>query len=133
MLTNDQCIQVAEKVWGWNIQKEQLKDQGSNYCDIDNWLKGKVNSWSGFGKTVEAMAERGYFIKLKPSIIRDIPEQRFERMGVEFIKPPRSKDENLKYGVAGFQLPNMVESVQRYRTYLIEATHLAALEAIKSP
>lgn len=54
MLSNEQCIQVAEKVWRWN--KYRIDD-----FQKENNLRDYINSWSGFGRTVEAMAERKYY------------------------------------------------------------------------
>ena len=90
-LTNEQCIQVAEKVWGWKktefsktyptAEPVWKDEEGRSTRDIVY----AVNSWSGFGKTVEAMFGRGIAIQ---NIL--------------------------------FETPNE----------MIEATHLAALEAI---
>ena len=41
MLTNEQCIEVAEKVWGWDK---------IIWCVVP--LKQEVNSWQGFGRTI---------------------------------------------------------------------------------
>ena len=99
MLTNEQCIEVAEKVWGWTYNQI-----GDNHCfgsEEDSWwgeniVQQKVNSWSGFGRTVEAMVEHlGYDVKHRLASIIDAWGYDYE-------------------GTKG----------------LIEATHLAALEAI---
>ena len=62
MLTNEQCIEVAEKVWGWECKPRE--DHGwYTFSGIDkfnyeytyhiDWLIGQINSWKGFGRTVE--------------------------------------------------------------------------------
>ena len=52
MLTNEQCIKVAEKVWG----REFKPDKGNEVFEL-TWLSDEVNSWQGFGRTVEALAK----------------------------------------------------------------------------
>lgn len=42
MLNNEQC-EVAEKVWGIDDPEPE-------------WIKKEINSWQGFGRTLEAMA-----------------------------------------------------------------------------
>ena len=97
-LTNDQCIQVAEKVWGWEIaHKDSMLIVKNNHWDkVDtvipmSQINSIVNSWSGFGRTVEGMAEKGLYFDSK-------------NLGDWNPEKPRT---------------------------LIEATHLAALEAVE--
>lgn len=70
-MTNSQCIAVAEKVWEYKSWRECWKDfaETNEYWRIDRLpvdneirlgleksiLSGEVESWSGFGRTVEAM------------------------------------------------------------------------------
>ena len=62
-MTNSQCIEVAEKVWGWD--KKFLinvwMDYGPEGSEFDIWreeyLQEEVNSWQGFGRTVVSMRE----------------------------------------------------------------------------
>ena len=100
-MTNSQCIEVAEKLWGWTLSGPAFKD----FPKLD--LESECNSWSGFGRTVEAMADRKWTFNAlcvgKPSM-------------VQFIS---TEHDNSPF-------PKHHES-------LIEATHLSALEAIKSP
>ena len=79
MLNNDQCEQVVEEIWGWGYKEHEHREI--------------VNSWEGFGLTVEAI---------------DATDSEF-------------------YG-------NSLNSYIRgeiTKTELWEATHLAALEAMK--
>jgi len=69
MLTNEQCIEVVEKVWGL-VKHSSLSGTWARGQDINvpvkylinlkTWnlaeLQEEVNSWQGFGRTVEAMA-----------------------------------------------------------------------------
>ena len=70
MLTNEQCIKVAE-LWGYKVEKgspewgsqwlfftKGSKDDlaHSEWITLD-LLQHEIRSWQGFGKTVEAMAE----------------------------------------------------------------------------
>ena len=112
MLTNDQCIEIAEKVWGWPMV--QVKgtidlwhiDLSDDMYDIHS-IRNKVNSWSGFGRTVEAMAENGWYFQ-----------------EVDFWK-------TVHLGFVGDSAEKFcVEWDPEKPKELIEATHLAALEAI---
>ena len=68
MLTSEQCIEVAEKVWGWVKHPQgwyypgpEIKIDQLNYArDEKAYIESQVNSWQGFGRTVEAMAEEGF-------------------------------------------------------------------------
>ena len=112
MLTNDQCIEVAEKVWWWKCKPHE--DRGwYTFSEIDkfnyeytypiDWLRDEVNSWTGFGRTVEAMAGKGYAFSCDDGVVY------FIKYGDQW--------EGF-YGVSPFK-------------NFIEATHLAALEAMK--
>lgn len=105
-MTNSQCIEVVEKVWGWKRTGGKWRDYPENNIWEDSkgsiiryWdglamtsIEQCVNSWTGFGRTVEAMAEKGLY---------------FDSKNTGDWNPEEPKT-------------------------LIEATHLAALEAIKS-
>ena len=64
-MTNDQCTEVAEKVWGWDEITMQDRFDAHNhglsssnlmfFGNRDNWLEDEVHSWEGFGRTVEAI------------------------------------------------------------------------------
>ena len=104
-MTNEQCTAVAEEVWGW-----KFVDKGHDYIHIENcdvaklalkdWFnkedfcKRQALSWQGFGRTVEAMFERG-----DKGFICDI----------------------ISLNIGGYHTTEE----------LIEATHLAALEAVR--
>jgi hypothetical protein len=103
MLTKDQCIEVAEKVWGWEFDATRSNLNILYLCGIQN----QVNSWQGFGRTVEAMADDFHFAS-------DTLFVWFERKGRAgyFSAPLFSKTMNMED--------------------FTQATHLAALEAMKN-
>ncbi len=53
-LTNSQIIEVAEKVWGWDAHNLGKHLDSGSPVDYEDQLKEEVNSWAGFGRTVEA-------------------------------------------------------------------------------
>ena len=142
-MNQDQCIEVAEKVWGWKVSPYNDDDIAIRWTEgtfEDGELGGisakqvffsEFNSWEGFGRTVEAMAGRKYFPILNPSR-EDVPGLgKMERMQVIFIYPSYSKGDSVLSGEANFQVKRLVEYTPQFVDYLIEATHLAALEALK--
>ena len=44
-MNNNQCEQVVEEIWGWGYKEHEHREI--------------VNSWEGFGLTVEAMTGKG--------------------------------------------------------------------------
>ena len=58
-LTNDQCIQVVEKIWGWQSHQTGVYFMPTGSVSVQalspDELKNKVNSWQGFGRTVQRM------------------------------------------------------------------------------
>lgn len=73
-LSTEQSIEIAEKIWGWS-RKDQYDFYGKqalkvglavshDYSDIAFEIQKEVNSWSGFGRTVEAMEEKGFYLGL---------------------------------------------------------------------
>lgn len=104
MLSNEQCIEVAELVWGWDLEGE-LSLRHRFYDDENRrntrWISPQelvqeVLSWSGFGKTVEAI-----------------------------INKKRGGYPDLHHAICcGMTDGDIAETI-------ITATHLAALEAIK--
>ena len=99
-MTNSQCIEVAEKVWGLSVG--DIQDEYTEYlCAVeyqtnetkDEWLRDEVNSWQGFGRTLESVKEVPTMFLLK------------------ILLDDRTRDD---WTTDEF----------------IEATHLAALEAI---
>ena len=139
MTREEIAIKVATDVWGLTLFDE-IKGQAPYWTRtisgpflgiLASNLEKEVFSWSGFGRTVEAMAHKGFFPMLNPSR-DDIPGVgKMERMQVEFLYPAYSEHEKLDRGVAGFQLERLVRSVPQFNHMLWGATHLAALEAIK--
>ena len=118
-LSTEQCIEVAE-MWGW---KRKNFDAGyiSTKVDEEWWvdergkrkfiaggprLKQEVNSWQGFGRTLEAMADKLNIVS--------IHEYR------KFVKSVISA------------ITESVWSRPFHFKHFIEATHLAALEAINN-
>ncbi|KKN38552.1 hypothetical protein LCGC14_0752470 [marine sediment metagenome] len=109
-MTLEQITAVAEEVWGWDKHSSpglwfDLNRVESKLRTLDD-LKLELESWSGFGRTVEAMADREFvllidntpgFVKLKPNLI--------------------------SYSYEGGPVPKLTAKE------IIEATHLAALEA----
>ena len=120
-MTNSQCIEVAEKVWGWKKREADPATGSEEYrpiywyepnehpgqlvptCNL-NQLKDEVNSWQGFGRTVEAMDKKGF---------------RFGGTRFSIITAHQIKD----------FLIQKVDDWKDLKTF-IPATHLAALEAI---
>jgi len=53
-MTNSQYIKVAE-MWGWKHTSDGIWGKAGHvqFCDHD--LEDEVNSWQGFGRTVEAI------------------------------------------------------------------------------
>lgn len=114
MLTNSQCIEIAEKVWEWKsrIEKRGISKVIYRWWDVpdgfeclDNDLVKMVNSWQGFGRTVEAMDKK--FFNL-------VPHDRW----FAFYNGEKYVDLNMA--------PDM-----EHCKNIIEATHLSALEALK--
>lgn len=61
-MTNEQYIQVVEKVWGWDL------NSWSDYSDCLT-VEQEVNSWAGFGRTMESIAKREILFKTLPNIL----------------------------------------------------------------
>ena len=110
-MTNDQCIQVAEKIWGWKRTGGKWKDHDNEIWEDENggviryWdglsmmsIEQCVNSWSGFGRTVQRM--RGH---------------------------PNYGEFSVKCSV----YLNGYLAEMTGVSYMFEATHLAALEAVR--
>jgi len=59
-LTESQYIEVAEKIWGWERHDHQVGDKYYITIDsrilYDDQLHKEVNSWEGFGRTMERFA-----------------------------------------------------------------------------
>ncbi len=124
MLTNEQCIEIAEKVWGWSIV--QVKgttdlwhiDLSDDMYDI-HAIKNKVNSWQGFGRTVEAME------KMETNFSRGFVFTA-DGLEVEFSRCIGQKGEEDHYEPIHESESHLYYEIRE----LIKATHLAALEAI---
>lgn len=125
-LSNEQCIEIAEKVWGLSLlDLAQLRFDEGGYAPpesleyIENYTTQLVNSWKGFGRTVEAMADmpcefsRGFVFSA-------------DGIEVEFSRCVGQK------GKEGGYAPTFQSGIHMYiDVSIIEATHLAALEAVK--
>lgn len=101
-LSTKQSIQVVTKIWGWYKAPQgwydgDFKIDQLNYAGNENWwIQNKVNSWEGFGKTMEAMARRDrltikefanpYTDYLRSRISE---EELFERIQLAALKTPK--------------------------------------------
>lgn len=107
-LSNLQCVEVAEKVWGY---KQEMAYHGDNYLPslvLSNLepiairdIQDEVNSWQGFGRTVEALQN----------------QQEIKYMAAIIIKGE----------IGNYLRRDGIDSVEE----LWKATHLAAIEAVK--
>lgn len=129
MLTNDQCIEIAKRIWGWReeifdeapeikyLQRQNENGQWQTVCQIHE-VKEIVNSWNGFGRTLEAMAsERMGKWTLRVG---------WPSTGFDCGDDNCSKQEHLFFN------DEIWEAGERHTESFIEATQLAALEALKS-
>lgn len=102
-LSESQYIEVAEKVWIETLPQLEKQYEDSEFYgtydefDFNWWLKHQVNSWQGFGRTVEA---------------------------IQGLDAGAAKAEILH------ELSEMLHGWIPISDF-IEATHLAALEALK--
>lgn len=125
----EKAKEIATKVWGWKtvknptlinlpegtiivIEPGSLPHLVNSYFEPDR-LRDEVNSWAGFGRTVEAMADaridEGYHVSINPN-----NEVRFYRgVGHEFNDIGLTHPANLN------------------KRLIIKATHQAALDAVK--
>lgn len=121
MLNTDQCIEIAEKVWGWkelpNGDYAETWNQKHFYgtepavktYSIREIVNEQILSWQGFGRTVEAMQERQLYFQMPGGWVSFRSEDDIKRYsGMINLKP---------YYLASGKI--------------ITATHLAALEALK--
>lgn len=114
-LSTDQCIEVAEKIHNYSITwgkdgyaKVVWMEGGQRFEEFmtDEQIADEVLSWSGFGRTLEGMAEKGFRL-----IGNGADGFQFESNSCFWGSP--------EFGP--FDRP----------TDLIQATHLNALEAIQ--
>lgn len=120
MLTNDQCIKIAVKVWGWDPADCPYFKKAAEQLSTDSFeveatdlLRAEVNSWQGFGRTVEAMEKIGYVFIADDVYVGFHPK--------ELVRCQRH--------VRGLEAPKYQWSRQ-FTDDFIEETHLAALEAL---
>lgn len=122
-LSTDQ--KVAEEVWGWTyITNEKLVYGGywrkgppgcrSRRSGNIGAIRREVHSWEGFGRTVEAMADRKLTLDMHPHECEMVRGRTLGFMQENGIEASR------------------VECNPYNETSIIEATHLAALEAIEN-
>ena len=125
MLSESQCIEVADKVWRWKKRDasfglpeesrplywyEPSEKEGQLVPTFSGYqLKDEVNSWSGFGRTLEAMAGQGWFFQ-------EVTFYRLIHLG--FVSDSAEKV--------------CIEWDPESPKELITATHLGALEALKN-
>ena len=113
-LSNEQCIAVAEEVWGLDSYQQDREYQnhqwyGHDSFPFEDFIKAEVLSWSGFGRTLEAMAERFLYLSLHPTECEFVAG-----LTVSFVRSDSTTAATMIYD------PKDSNS-------LIEATHLAAL------
>ena len=126
MLNNVQCIQVVEKVWGWYPSGGDYRDRDRVWCTTYNIPK-EVNSWQGFGRTVEAM-EKQWADKLNP--MEEYMQYKVKDCHLSrFLLPLLSDWCNHFHPSPSTQYQNQQEDNSKF---FIEFTHLAALEAINA-
>jgi len=116
MLTNEQCIKVAEKVWGWERHNLILLWDGSYTHNLKE-IREQIESWQGFGRTVEAMHEGKWLL-----------------LDALMVPPCGNRRHTLSFfsdGAGVFYPLDEHGWIPGNPTTLIKATHLAALEAIK--
>jgi len=134
-MTNEQCIEVAEKVWG--LSADNILGEYNEYlCEVeyqtnktkDEWLRDAVNSWQGFGRTVEAMEKR-WGDKLNP--MEEYMDSKIKDCHLSRFLLPLFADwmHHFSYPKDGVNITNQNPQDDNSK-YLIEFTHLAALEAI---
>ena len=115
-MDNETAIHIATKVWG--MTSSQMAKEYSwehNNCNFNEagaqtysqYWESQVNSWQGFGRTVEAMAKRNMY----PFMNEDWDILFFHRDDLGAAHRPRFTYSN-----------SNINSI-------IEATHLSALEA----
>jgi len=121
--------EVAEQVWGWGSPDDQLvgntvslKGKWTDPYTGEHWWSviEEVNSWQGFGRTVEAMG------KMECKFSRGFTFSA-DGIEVEFSRCVGQKGEEDNFGPiyqSGSHL--YTDSVS-----MIEATHQAALDAVK--
>jgi len=114
-MTDEQYIQVME-LWGWKLiegdwyQPTPNTDwpKGLKVCTAAG-IKSEVNSWSGFGRTVEAMAEKDKYLYIN------------DKWDLCFYDGPFSVNEDGS---------DLLTFAKEDLNSMIQATHLAALESI---
>ncbi len=95
-MDSNQYIEVAEKVWGWDSHSDEFIEGD------EQALKKEVNSWQGFGRTVEAMDKTKTGLKKL---------MRFRKLALIAMDEMIAGETSISKG--------------------IETTHLAALEAVR--
>ena len=68
-LTDAQCKKVVTRIWGyyktpqgWFVVDDKIDTL--NYArDEKYWIRSKVNSWEGIGKTLETIASKNIIIR----------------------------------------------------------------------
>lgn len=128
MTKEELAVQVAEKVWGWKWEPSDPVPSGNQWewqgkwvssCGNDEWYQygcsELLNSWEGFGRTVEAMEKTSCPHLEKSGNGRWMAV--FYPMDFKPIDSRKSRHINFCKEKSDFN-------------NLIEATHRAALEAL---
>jgi len=119
--------EVAEKVWGWKkVKNPNELSVGSNhellYLDGDEEYhltthpEDHVNSWQGFGRTVEAMAPE-YSLRINEIVV--------------FFQHIDNPDGIWSQSMKGSFAVGYEATESSYPKNIIKATHQAALDAVK--
>lgn len=128
-MTHDEAVEVAEKVWGkkdalnwakrgYDLDQEVYGIMHASRSNPHKWLISEVNSWEGFGRTVEAMWEKHQW-QLDVVWDEDTEQDQFG-----FVRPKLDgDDDDLDFNRCWWK-PYDPKT-------LIEATHKAALKAAK--
>jgi len=111
------CENVAKRVWRWTVSRPTKYRLRWSYGAVDggeyynDQFICEVNSWQGFGRTVEAMTESGFTLDI------DCIESHFSKC----IGQDKDNEPIYVYGDCLFVDAGGI----------IKATHQAALDAVK--
>lgn len=122
MLTTEQSIEVATKLWRWKPKEMHQCEvetaetfQTFKVAPYEEWIKEHVSSWQGFGRTWRAMKERGLLLQQDRGVTR-------------WVCWDDADCHDLKH-FGEFYWDDLPSPVTE--EIYISATHLSALEALK--